>query len=129
MNENIKIILKTISVILISILFVNSGIDKILFFNKTVNGFQKKSNFSLNISKVAIVFAILFTLIAPILLMLSVILNNNFLLLLGCSMLIIFIILANIFYQSITDPKERNDFFKNFSIMGGLLMMLIYSFN
>ena len=129
MNEIIKIILKTISVILISILFVNSGIDKILFFNKTVNGFQKKSNFSLNISKVAIVFAILCTLIAPILLMLSVILNNNLLLLLGCSILIIFITLANIFYHSITDPKERNDLFKNLSIMGGLLMMLIYSFN
>jgi uncharacterized membrane protein YphA (DoxX/SURF4 family) len=129
MNKIIKIILKVISVILISILFVTAGIDKIFNFNKTAKGFQTKSNFSLNISKVAIVLAILFIIIAPILLMLSVILNNNLLLLLGSSMLIIFIILANIFYHPITDPKQRNALFKNFAIMGGLLMMFIHSFN
>ena len=129
MDKNITIILKMISVLLISILFFTAGVNKILDFNNYVKGFQTKSNFPLNISKVAIVFAILFIIIAPIFLILSIGFDNNLLLSLGSGMLIIFIILANIFYHPINDPKQRNALFKNFAIMGGLLMMLIQSFS
>ena len=129
MDKNITIILKMISVLLISILFFTAGVNKILDFNNYVKGFQTKSNFPLNISKIAIVFAILFIIIAPIFLILSIGFDNNLLLSLGSGMLIIFIILANIFYHPINDPKQRNALFKNFAIMGGLLMMLIQSFN
>ena len=60
MDKNIKIIFKMISVLLISILFVTAGVNKIFDFNNTVKGFQTKSNYPLIISKAAIVFAILF---------------------------------------------------------------------
>ena len=129
MDKNIIIIFKMISVLLISILFVTAGVNKIFNFNNTVKGFQTKSNYPLIISKAAIVFAILFIIIAPIFLILSIGFDNNLLLSLGSGMLIIFIILANIFYHPINDPTQRTALFKNFAIMGGLLMMLIYSFN
>jgi uncharacterized membrane protein YphA (DoxX/SURF4 family) len=129
MDKNISIILKMISVLLISILFVNEGVKKILDFNNYVKYFQTKSNFPLNISKAAIVFAILFIIIAPIFLILSIGYDNNLLLSLGSGMLIIFIILANIFFHPINDPNQHTALFKNFAIMGGLLMMLIQSFN
>ena len=129
MDKNIIIIFKMISVLLISILFVTEGVNKIFNFNNTVKGFQTKSNYPLIISKAAIVFAILFIIIAPIFLILSIGFNNDLLLSLGSGMLIIFIILANIFYHPINDPTQRTALFKNFAIMGGLLMMLIYSFN
>jgi uncharacterized membrane protein YphA (DoxX/SURF4 family) len=129
MDKNIKIILKMISVILISILFVYAGVNKIFNFNNTVIEFQTKTNYPLIISKAAIVFAILFIIIAPIFLILSIGFDNNLLLSLGSGMLIIFIILANIFYHPINDPTQRITLFKNFAIMGGLGMMLIQSFN
>ena len=118
-----------ISVILISILFVNAGVKKIFNFNNNVKSFQTKSNYPLIISKAAIVFAILFIIIAPIFLILSIGFNNDLLLSLGSGMLIIFIILANIFYHPITDPREHTALFRNLAIMGGLLMMLIQSLN
>ena len=129
MDKNIIIIFKMISVLLISILFVTAGVNKIFNFNNIVKDFQTKSNYPLIISKAAIVFAILFIIIAPIFLILSIGFDNNLLLSLGSGMLIIFIILANIFYHPINDPIQRIALFKNFAIMGGLLMMLIYSFN
>jgi uncharacterized membrane protein YphA (DoxX/SURF4 family) len=129
MDKNIKIIIKMISVILISILFVTAGINKIFDFNNTVKGFQTKSNYPLIISKAAIVLAILFIIIAPLFLILSIGFNNDLLLSLGSGMLIIFLILANIFYHPITDPKQHTALFRNLAIMGGLLMILINSFN
>jgi putative oxidoreductase len=119
-------LIKIVGIILISILFVYSGINKILNFNDTAQYFNKKVNFiDINLSKVVIVMAILILLISPILMLIGMAKNNSLLLQIGTGGLIIFTILATIIFHPITDANERNNMLKNISIIGGLALVLV----
>jgi putative oxidoreductase len=119
-------LIKIVGIILISILFVYAGINKILNFNDTVQYFNKKVNFiDINLSKVIIVMAILILLISPILILIGMAKNNSLLLQIGTGALIVFTILATIIFHPITDANERNNMLKNISIIGGLALVLV----
>jgi putative oxidoreductase len=119
-------LIKIVGIILISILFVYAGINKILNFNDTAQYFNKKVNFiDINLSKVVIVMAILILLISPILMLIGMAKNNSLLLQIGTGGLIVFTILATIIFHPITDANERNNMLKNISIIGGLALVLV----
>jgi uncharacterized membrane protein YphA (DoxX/SURF4 family) len=121
--------IKLFAVILISIIFLYSGINKIFNFNDTTLGFHQKINrgifsniLTYNISQLLIISAILLLITAPILILIGIINKNNVLSKIGSWLLIIFLILATSIYHPITDPTQRNDMLKNVAIIGGLLM-------
>ncbi len=129
--ENKKI-MKIFAIILICILFVYSGLNKIFDFNDTTLGFHQKINngilgniFTYNISQVLIIIAILLLIIAPTLMIYGVSTNNSLLLKIGSWGLIIFTILATLIYHPIIDINEINNMLKNTSIIGGLLLVTI----
>ena len=119
-----KFIIKIIAVIMISILFIDSGYDKIVNFGKVSEGLQTKMLFNLLplfISQLSIIITILLELISPLLLLYGVITNNNKYIIAGTLGLIIFTTLATIFYHPL--PKQKNAFMKNMSIVGALLFI------
>jgi putative oxidoreductase len=122
--------LKLLPIILISIIFLYSGINKIFNFNDTTLGFHQKINSGIfsnilayNASQALIILAILLLLVAPTLMIIGIINKNNLLLKIGSWLLIGFLILATIIYHPITDSTQRNDMLKNLAILGGLLMV------
>ncbi len=119
-----KFIIKIIAVIMISVLFIDSGIDKILNFMKISDGLHTKILFNLLplfVSQISIVISILLELISPLLLLFGVISNNKKYIIAGTLGLIIFTTLATIFYHPL--PKQKNAFIKNMSIIGALLFI------
>ncbi len=125
-----KKIMKIISIILICILFVYSGIHKIFDFNETTLSFHQKINngifgnvFKWNISQGLIIIAILILIFAPALMLYGVIYKHDLLLKIGSWLLIIFTALATIIYHPITNPAEINNMLKNLSIIGGLTIV------
>ncbi len=124
--------MKLLAVVLISVLFLYSGFNKIFNFTQTVSGFYEKINSGIfsnvltyNASQGLIIGAILILMIAPILMTIGIYLENNFLLRLGTWLLIGFVILATLVYHPITDGSQINDMLKNLAIVGGLVMISI----
>jgi uncharacterized membrane protein YphA (DoxX/SURF4 family) len=122
--------MKIIAIILISILFVYSGIHKIFDFNDTTLSFHQKINngffgnmFRWDISQGLIIIAILILICAPALMLYGVVYKNDLLLKIGAWLLIIFTVLATIIYHPITNPAEINNMLKNLTIIGGLIMV------
>ncbi len=125
-----KMIIKIIAIILIGLLFVYSGINKIFDFNDTTLKFHQKINSTIfsniipyNLSQGLIIIAILILLISPTLMLIGVVKNDNLLLIIGSILLIVFTLLATIIYHPITDPTEIYNILKNLSIVGGLAMI------
>ena len=117
-----KNIIKIIAVFMISWLFVVSGYNKIIDFNDNVIGLQSKMLFNslpLILSQLAIIVAIILELASPILMLYGIIQNDKRFIVAGAIGLMIFTILANIFYHPL--PKDMTAFMKNTSIVGGLL--------
>lgn len=124
--------MKLLAVVLISMLFLYSGFNKILNFTETVSGFHEKLNsgilsnvLTFNASQVLIIGAILILTIAPILMTIGIYLNNNLLLRIGTWLLIGFVVLATIIYHPPTDGTQINEMLKNFAIVGGLIMISV----
>jgi uncharacterized membrane protein YphA (DoxX/SURF4 family) len=119
-------LIKLIAVILISILFIYSGITKIFNFNDTTLGFHQKVNLlAYNTSQALIIIAIIILLIAPVLMVIGVSEESKLLLRIGSWLLIGFTVLATIIYHPITDSSQRYNLLKNLSIIGGLIMVSI----
>ncbi len=120
------IILQIISLIMISYLFIDSGIDKIIAFGKRVNGLNKKMIFNhlpRFISELAMVIAILLELISPFLILYGIITYDKTYIIMGLIGLMIFTILATIFYH--VNPFEKYEFLKNLSIIGCMAYIII----
>lgn len=131
MNLLDKKTMKMIGIILICILFIYSALQKIFTFNDTTLGFHQKINsglfgniFTYNISQGLIIFAILLLLVAPVLMIIGIHINNSLLLKIGSWGLIIFTVLATLIYHPITNFSETNNMLKNLSIIGGLLVVI-----
>ena len=127
-----KMSMKLLAVVLISMLFLYSGFNKIFNFTTTVAGFHEKINSGIlsnvltyNASQGLIIAAILILMIAPILMTIGIYLNNNLLLRIGTWLLIVFVLLATFIYHPITDGTQINEMLKNFAIVGGLVMISI----
>ena len=119
-------LIKLIAVILISTLFIYSGITKIFDFNDTTLGFYQKVNIlAYNASQALIIIAILILLIAPFLMIVGIYEDSKILLRIGTWILIAFTIIATIIYHPITDSSQRYNLLKNLSIIGGLVMVSV----
>ena len=117
-------LIKIIGIILLSILFIYSGIHKIFNFNTTSIGFNQKVKFlDFNIAQVLIIIAILILLISPVMMLFGVYKDDKSLLKYGSAALIVFTIVATIIYHPITEESERYNMLKNISIIGGLLLV------
>ncbi len=124
--------IKLIAIILISILFIYSGVTKIFNFNDTTLGFHQKVNSGIfsnllayNASQACVIVAILVLLIAPVLMIIGISEENKTLLRIGSWLLIGFTIIATIIYHPITDSSQRYNLLKNLSIIGGLVMVSV----
>ncbi len=123
---NYKLSMKILAVMLISLLFLYSGFDKILNFNETVVGLNNKLGlFTYDTSQIFIIGAILVLIISPILMNIGILVGNNLLLRIGTWFLILFVILATLIYHRITDAAQINDILKNLAIIGGLVLISV----
>ena len=115
--------------ILLLLLYLFSGVSKILNFNNTVNGLHEKIVFNkmpLIVSRLAILCAIIILIVAPL-----IILYNDFqqktqmIYKLSGIALIIFTILATLLYHFPTEEGQLHHFLKNTSIIGGLIILTL----
>ncbi len=125
-------LIKLIGIILISILFIFSGITKIFTLNDTALNFHKTINngifsniLTFNAAQSLIVIAILILLIAPLLMLIGISNDNKLLLKIGSFLLIGFTVLATLIYHPITDSTQYYHLLKNISIIGGLVIVLV----
>lgn len=118
--------MKIISVLMISTLFIFSGYDKIINFNGVVSSLNSKIIFNslpLLLSQLAMIIAIVLELASPILMLYGIIKKDKRYVIAGLSGLIIFTVLATIFYHPL--PQDKTAFMKNMSIIGGLLLVIL----
>jgi hypothetical protein len=102
--------------ILVTSVFLFSGIDKLFSFDKTVSSFQSKTGMSLVLSSLAICVAIFIEILAPVI----IICNSNKVPIVPVVALILFTILATLIYH-MDDPGA---ILKNVSVCGGLLLLI-----
>jgi uncharacterized membrane protein YphA (DoxX/SURF4 family) len=120
-----KFNLKILGVVLISILFLYAGINKILNFNDISKSVNSKLPFlSLNISKFLLGIATIILLIAPIVMIYGVIKENNNIKNIGAALLLLFLSAATIIYHPPTQKDQIMSFLKNMSIAGGVVTVL-----
>ncbi len=125
LDKNLKIIIKLVSISLISILFIVSGIHKIFSFNDTVESLKSKLPIDKTFAQVLIILAILFVFIGPLLIGLSIILHNSLLLKFGSLILILFVLLVTPVYHPPSESSQLINFLKNLALIGGLSSLLI----
>ncbi|WP_414754053.1 DoxX family protein [Anabaena sp. CCY 9910] len=102
----------------LAVIFIYTGVNKVFNFAQT-SEFMAKAG--LPIVGVLLVFTIAFQILGG----LSIILGYKAEI--GAILLIIFLIPATIvFHNPFADPSQFNNFFKNLSIIGGLLLILAY---
>lgn len=117
-----KIIIKIIAVFMISLTFILSGYDKIVDFSNKVSGLHKKMLFNslpLILSQLSMIIAIILELASPLLMVYGVMKDDKRFVMAGAIGLIVFTVLANIFYHPLS--TDMTGFIKNTSIVGGLL--------
>lgn len=113
---------------LLVIMFLISGINKIITFDDTVVSLKQKVNydFSDNLYKFVIILVILLEIIAPIIIIRHAIKNDYkkeaYYSVIG---LIIFTIVATVLYHfpDFTNYKKSIPFWANVSLIGGLLLL------
>lgn len=102
--------------ICLCIIFINSGIGKILDFSGTA---EMMAGQGLPIPEVLLVFTIAFQLLGGLSLLLGYKVK------IGSILLILFLIPATlVFHNPIANPGELNSFLKNIGLIGGLLMTI-----
>ncbi|MBE9052792.1 DoxX family protein [Nostocales cyanobacterium LEGE 11386] len=102
----------------LAVIFIYTGLNKVFNFAQTSESMAKAG---LPIVGVLLVFTIAFQILGG----LSIILGYKAEI--GAILLIIFMIPATIvFHNPVADPSQFNNFFKNLSIIGGLLLVLTY---
>ncbi|MBD2344582.1 DoxX family protein [Anabaena subtropica] len=102
----------------LAVIFIYAGLNKVFNFAGTSESMAKAG---LPIVGVLLVFTIAFQILGG----LSIILGYKAEI--GAILLIIFMIPATIaFHNPLADPSQVNNFFKNLSIIGGLLLVLVY---
>ncbi|MBD2500968.1 DoxX family protein [Anabaena azotica] len=102
----------------LAVIFIYAGLNKVFNFAGTSASMAKVG---LPIVEVLLVFTIAFQILGA----LSIILGYKTQI--GAILLIIFMIPATIvFHNPLSDPSQFNNFFKNLSIIGGLLLILAY---
>jgi putative oxidoreductase len=115
---NFQRLLPLIARTLLTVIFIRSGIGKILDFSGTQ---QTMSDVGIPLTPLVLVFTILFEIVGALLVI------TGFKARLGAILLLIFIIPATIvFHNPLADPSQTTQLFKNLSIMGGLLLILAY---
>ena len=103
---------------LLTVIFLQSGIGKVFGFEGTR---QQMAEAGIPLTPIVLVFTIAFLIIG------SLFVIFGFKARLGSILLLAFIIPATIvFHNPIADPSQLNAFFRNLSLMGGLLMVLAY---
>ena len=102
--------------ICLCIIFINSGIGKILGFAGTA---EMMANTGLPIPEVLLIFTIAFQLLGGLSLLFGYKVK------IGSILLILFLIPATlVFHNPLADPNELNSFLKNIGLIGGLLMVI-----
>jgi putative oxidoreductase len=102
----------------LAVIFIYTGLNKVFNFAQTSELMAKAG---LPIVGVLLVFTIAFQILGG----LSIIIGYKAKI--GAILLIIFLIPATIvFHNPLADPSQFNNFFKNLSIIGGLLLVLAY---
>jgi uncharacterized membrane protein YphA (DoxX/SURF4 family) len=96
-----------------------------LGFHEKINNGIFSNILAYNASQALIIIAILLLLVAPILMILGVIQDNNLLIKTGSLSLILFVFIATLIYHPITDKTQINNILKNIAILGGLIMLLV----
>lgn len=105
------------------VMFFTSGVDKIVNFDKTVGGLIKKVHVHENISKLAIIFAILIEIIAPIAINYGHFYDKDIAAIALVS-LTIFTILATAIYHFPPLGGQYYPFMSNLTTVGGLMLAL-----
>ncbi len=105
------------------VMFFTSGVDKIANFDKTVRGLIKKVHVHQNISKFAIISAILIEIIAPIAINYGHFYDKD-IAALALASLIIFTILATAIYHFPPIGRQYYPFMSNLTTIGGLMLAL-----
>ena len=102
--------------ICLCIIFINSGIGKILGFGGTA---EMMANRGLPIANILLIFTISFQLFGGLSLLFGYKVK------IGSILLILFLIPATlVFHNPIANPDEMNAFLKNIGLIGGLLMTI-----
>ncbi|MGB3692705.1 MAG: DoxX family protein [Spirulinaceae cyanobacterium] len=101
--------------IFLAIIFLNSGIGKILGFAETQ---QMMANKGLPLAGLLLAFTIIFQLVGGLSLVLGYKVR------IGAILLIIFLIPATLVFHNPAVPGEINNFLKNLALIGGLLMTI-----
>ncbi len=123
------IIIKIICILMISIMFIYSGYDKIISFDKVATGLNTKMIFNsipLIFSQLAIIICIILELVSPILILYGLIKKDKRFMIAGLAGLIIFTVLASVFYHKFS--FEDNGMLKNVAIVGALLFIMLSSY-
>lgn len=118
-------LVKFVGSVLLGILFLVAGVNKIFNIQSTSKGLQSVTNLNnvpLFFFKIVIIAVIIIEILAPIIMtlysgnMVSETLTKG-----AVISLIVFTILASFLYHSPLEASERISFMKNMSIVGGLL--------
>lgn len=112
---------RIIGLILLSIIFISSSINKLLNFNSTYEGIVKKG---LPIPLIATIFAIVSQLGGLSLIYISEYNKNKILRYCGKYLIVLFVVLATYFYHNMfIDKTQTIPFMKNTAIIGGLILI------
>jgi uncharacterized membrane protein YphA (DoxX/SURF4 family) len=124
-SDNFRKALLIISIILILLIFIYSGINKFLDFENGVNGLQSKFKFSKQLSIVGYSLVIFLEIIAPLLIIISLFYEGGrfFKGLVKFSLisLILFTIIVSILYHT----HEIIPLLKNMGLIGGMILILL----
>lgn len=111
-------LLTFISRLFISLIFIASGIRKIMTFDATIKFMEK---FGMDNAKAFLIIAIIIEIICGLSILLGI--KSRF------SSLILFIFLAIvtcIFHLNFSDPHQIQEFLKNLAILGALLLLILH---
>ena len=119
--------LQLLGVNLMLIMYFLSGIDKVKNFRTTAAGFVKKVPvpvFSAQFGALAIFFAVLIEVIAPLLINYGHLADEKKYAVYGLASLIVFTIVATLIYHFPPKGREYYPFMSNLTAVGGLLTAL-----
>tara|TARA_B100001996_G_C18465248_1_gene517716 strand:- start:223 stop:615 length:393 start_codon:yes stop_codon:yes gene_type:complete len=112
---------------LIIAMYFASGVDKIFNFQKTKNKFIEKSNVSPEFAQIVIFAAMIFLIVVPVYLKLSVYKKDAKGIKMYSNLLLGFTILATLLYHFPPNGKNYYPFMSNINALGGLLLLYVYA--
>lgn len=115
--------LTQISIILIVLMFIISGLDKTISFGTSeMSRLSMKTGLSSDISQIVVLGAGIYELLASGLIIYGTLNNDPSMAAMGTYMLILFTLLATLIFY--TMPLKYKPFLSNLSVMAGLYLML-----